>query len=186
MNARQRLSFLPSPLYHAKAAVVRGRSIAWLLRPRGRPQLTGIRILFYHRVSNDRDRLAVTPRRFRAQMDFLADNGYEVVDVAEAARRLQQGSLHPPRVVGLTFDDGYLDVAQNALPVLSERGFRATVFVVTGALDGTAKFDWYDRCPPLLSWREIGELDSGSPFRFESHSVTHPNHLTLGEGAAKK
>jgi peptidoglycan/xylan/chitin deacetylase (PgdA/CDA1 family) len=185
MKPRERLSLLPSPLYYAKAAAVRGRSIAWRLNTAERAQVMGIRILFYHRVSDDSDPLAVTPRRFRDQMDFLAANGYEVVGVAEAVRVLQ-ASRTPHRVVGLTFDDGYLDVAKNALPVLSERGFRATVFVVTGALDGRANFAWYDRCPPLLSWREISELDSVSPFRFEAHTVTHSNLLTLDERAAKR
>ena len=85
----------------------------------------------YHRVSDERDELAVAPRRFREQMEFLASEGYRVVGVSEAADLAASGDPSE-RTLGLTFDDGYRDVAENALPVLAEHGFRATVFVATG------------------------------------------------------
>ena len=108
------------------------------MRSRGRPDDAGLRILFYHRVSDDDDPLAVSPRRFREQMELLAAGGYEVVDLTAAVDLLELG-LSPPRVVALNFDDGYRDVAENALPVLERLGFRATVFLPTGVIDGTAR-----------------------------------------------
>src|SRR5215208_4477980 len=68
------LSLGPPLLYPAKAAVTRARSLAWVARTRGRPR-GGTRILFYHRVSDERDELAVRPRAFRAQMEALAAAG---------------------------------------------------------------------------------------------------------------
>jgi peptidoglycan/xylan/chitin deacetylase (PgdA/CDA1 family) len=173
---------LPVP---AKAAATRARSCWWRLRSGGRLDERGLRILFYHRVSDDEDALAVAPRRFREQMELLATEGYEVVGVGEAADLLVRG-VAPPRTIGLNFDDGYRDVAENALPVLEALGFRATVFVPTGAIDGTSSFGWYRRQPPLLAWRDIAELDRGGTFRFEAHSLTHPNLLMLGEEAARE
>jgi peptidoglycan/xylan/chitin deacetylase (PgdA/CDA1 family) len=173
---------LPSPV---KAGLTRARSARWLLRTRGRLDESGLRILFYHRVSDDRDPLAVSPRRFREQMDFLASAGYRVVDAIEAAGYLVRGEV-PRKTIGLNFDDGYLDVAENALPVLEEHGFRATVFVATGVIEGTATFGWYRHQPPLLTWDEIGELDRGGTLRFEAHTVTHPNLLTLEDEAARE
>jgi peptidoglycan/xylan/chitin deacetylase (PgdA/CDA1 family) len=70
-------------------------------------------------------------------------------------------------------------VGENALPVLEWLGFRATVFVPTGVIDGTAAFPWYSEQPPLLDWEEIEELDRAGTLRFEAHSVTHPNLLLL-------
>lgn len=156
----------------------------WLLRTRGHPDQSGLRILFYHRVSDDRDELAVPPRRFREQMDFLSSEGYRVVDVVEAAHLLAAGDVLP-RTIGLSFDDGYLDVAERALPALAERGFRATVFVSTGVIDGTALAAWYRRQPPLLTWEEIVELDRGGTLTFEAHSVTHPNLIVLDAETAR-
>jgi peptidoglycan/xylan/chitin deacetylase (PgdA/CDA1 family) len=173
----------PSLPYPLKASVTRVRSALWLARRRSGSTRRGIRILFYHRVSTDRDELAVHPRKFREQMDFLAQLGYQVVDVAGVADLLDAGKTQE-RTVGLNFDDGYLDVAEHALPVLAEYGFRATVFIATGVTDGRASFGWYERQPPLLSWSEIGELDRGGTLRFEAHSVTHPNLLATNDRRA--
>jgi peptidoglycan/xylan/chitin deacetylase (PgdA/CDA1 family) len=176
----------PSLPYPVKAAVTRVRSGLWLARSRGHPNTRGIRILFYHRVSSDRDELAVEPRKFREQMEHLAEGGYRVVDTLQVAELLDAGEI-PDRTLGLNFDDGYLDVAENALPILAEHGFRATVYVATGVTDGRTSFGWYSRQPPLLNWSEIAELDRGGTLRFEAHSVTHPNLLaTQDERAARE
>jgi peptidoglycan/xylan/chitin deacetylase (PgdA/CDA1 family) len=172
---------VPAPL---KAAVTRARSVRWLLRSGGRLDQSGLRILFYHRVSNDDDPLAVPPERFRWQMGFLAAEGYDVVDLAHAVGVLAAGRSSP-RMVALNFDDGYRDVADNALPILEQLGFRATVFVPTGVIGGAAAFPWYGRQPPVLGWDEIVQLDRAGTLRFEAHSVTHPNLLMLGDEAAR-
>ena len=172
---------LPAPL---KAAATRTRSWWWLARSRGRPDGAGLRILFYHRISDDDDPLAVSPRRFREQMELLAAGGYYVVGLSAAVDLLERG-LSPPRVVALNFDDGYRDVAENALPVLERLGFRATVFLPTAVIDGTASFPWYERQPPVLSWDEVVELDRGATLRFEPHTVTHPNLLLLDDATSR-
>jgi peptidoglycan/xylan/chitin deacetylase (PgdA/CDA1 family) len=172
---------LPASL---KAAVTRAWSVRWLVRSRGRLDGSGLRILFYHRVSDDDDPLAVAPRRFREQMELLADEGYEVVDLAGAVDLLERG-VTSPRVIALNFDDGYRDVAENALPILERLGFRATVFVPTGVIDGTASFAWYSQQPPVLGWDEIARLDRAGTLSFEAHTVTHPNLLLLEDSAAR-
>jgi peptidoglycan/xylan/chitin deacetylase (PgdA/CDA1 family) len=180
---QERLTLGPAWVQAVKLALTRARTAAW--RVRGRPRRAGLRILFYHRVADDPDPLAISPRRFVEQMDLLRAEGYRVVDVAEAARLLAGGD-ELERVVALSFDDGYRDVAEHALPVLEQRGFRATVFVATGVIDGTATFSWYARQPPVLSWSEIVALDAGSVLSFEAHTITHPNLTALDRGAADR
>ena len=81
----------------------------------------------------------MTPRRFREQMDYLASEGYRVVNILEAVQAAPRRTI-PPRTVGLNFDDGFLDVAENALArargarlsghgVRLDRGHRRTVHV---------------------------------------------------------
>jgi peptidoglycan/xylan/chitin deacetylase (PgdA/CDA1 family) len=173
----------PSLPYPVKATVTRARSAAWYARSRGHTGVSGLRILFYHRVSDARDELAVHPRRFREQMDYLASAGYQVLDIVQIADLLDAGEL-PRRVVGLNFDDGYLDVAEHALPVLARHGFRATVFVATGVTDGRTSFGWYEHQPPLLGWDDIAELDGNGTLEFEAHTVTHPNLLAVDDRRA--
>ena len=173
---------LPASL---KAAVTRARSTWWLARSGGRLDRSGLRILFYHRVSDDNDPLAVSPRRFREQMELLAAEGYEVVDLDGAVGLLKSGRPSP-NTIALNFDDGFRDVAEHALPVLERLGFRATVFVPTGVIDGTASFPWYSRQPPVMDWEEIVQLDRAGTLRFEAHTVTHPNLLLLADEDARR
>jgi peptidoglycan/xylan/chitin deacetylase (PgdA/CDA1 family) len=185
------LHFSSLPLQRAKTLATHTRSVAWAARGRRDPH-DGLRILFYHRIADEPDPLAVRVDRFREQMESLAEQGFRVLDVVAATRTLtqQRGAQYPggpgERVIGLSFDDGYLDVAENALPVLEELGFTATVFVVTGAVDGTATFGWYERQPDLLSWADIEHLDATSALSFEAHSETHANLLTLSLDEARR
>jgi peptidoglycan/xylan/chitin deacetylase (PgdA/CDA1 family) len=167
----------------AKAALTRARSALWLARTRGRGDEHGLRILLYHRVADDRDPLAVAPRRFRAQMDHLAAEGFQVVDLGAALELLAAGTV-ASRTIGLTFDDGFADVRDEALPALARHGFRATVFVATGVTDGRMSFDWYERQPPVLGWDDVVALDREGTLRFEAHTVSHPNLLALDDAMA--
>jgi peptidoglycan/xylan/chitin deacetylase (PgdA/CDA1 family) len=181
------LRFSSAALRRAKTFATHARSVAWAARG-GRDPHGGLRILFYHRIADERDPLAVRVDRFREQIELLAGQGFRVLDVAAAWRTVTQpdGVAGADRVIGLSFDDGYRDVAENALPVLEELGFGATVFIVTGAVDGAVKFGWYERTPPLLNWAEIEHLDATSPLRFEAHSETHANLLSLSLDAARR
>jgi peptidoglycan/xylan/chitin deacetylase (PgdA/CDA1 family) len=174
------LSTLP---YRAKAGATRVRSAVWLARARGRTDESGLRILLYHRVADDGDPLAVPPRRFREQMDHLASEGFTVVGLLEALALLDSATI-PPRTVGLTFDDGFADLRDEALPALKAHGFRATVFVSTGVTDGRMAFPWYERQPPVLPWDDVLELDREGTLRFEAHTVSHPNLLSVDEATA--
>ena len=117
-------------------------------------------------------------------MEHLAAEGYRVVDLIEALGLLEAGQL-PARTIGLTFDDGFADLAEHALPVLVEHGFRATVFVTTGVTDGRLAFPWYERQPPVLGWDEVVELDRAGTLRFEAHTVSHPSLLAVDDAAAE-
>jgi peptidoglycan/xylan/chitin deacetylase (PgdA/CDA1 family) len=168
-----------------KVGLTRARSVAWRARAGGRGDEAGLRVLLYHRVADDDDPLSLAPRRFREQMRHLASEGYTVVDLMAAVTMLDRGEV-PPRVLGLTFDDGFADVRDEALPVLAEHGFRATVFVTTGVTDGRLSFPWYEgRQPPVLGWDEVEALDREGTLRFEAHTVSHPNLLSVDDAAAR-
>jgi len=94
-------------------------------------------ILIYHRVLPEPDPLRPdepTVREFDWQMRLLRQH-FRPLPLLEAVARMQAGSL-PERAVCVTFDDGYADNAQCALPVLQRHAVPATVFVSTGFLNG--------------------------------------------------
>ena len=51
--------------------------------------------------------------------------------------------------VAITFDDGYADIFQNALPVLEEFNFPATIFITTSMLDSPGEF-WWDELEDII------------------------------------
>jgi peptidoglycan/xylan/chitin deacetylase (PgdA/CDA1 family) len=94
-------------------------------------------ILIYHRVHSKPDPYfptEVDALLFDTQMAMLRRH-CRPFPLAEGVTRLQEGSL-PPRAVAVTFDDGYRDNAEIALPILQRHGVPATFFVSTGFLDG--------------------------------------------------
>lgn len=92
-------------------------------------------ILCYHGVSIDDEHewnpeLYISQEQLRRRLRALRDGGYQVLTLADATRRLYDGTL-PPRSVALTFDDGAFDFEQRALPVLREFNAPATVYLTT-------------------------------------------------------
>ena len=168
-----------------KVGLTRARSAAWRARSGGHGDDAGLRVLLYHRVADDADPLSLAPRRFREQMQYLAAEGYTVIDLATAVAMLDAGEVQP-RALGLTFDDGFADVREEALPVLAEHGFRATVFITSAVTDGRLRFPWYaGRQPPVLGWDDVVELDREGTLRFEAHTVSHPNLLSVDDATAR-
>jgi peptidoglycan/xylan/chitin deacetylase (PgdA/CDA1 family) len=161
-----------------KASLTRTRAITWRMRRRNLQD--GLRMFLYHRVSDDADALALHPAKFRAQMEHLAAQGFRGLDAVTALDRLYAGELEPNHVA-LTFDDGFKDIEENALGVLADLGFSATVFVATDVIDGTARYLWAPEGARLLSWPDIARLDADGVLRFEPHTLTHPNLTKLGD-----
>jgi peptidoglycan/xylan/chitin deacetylase (PgdA/CDA1 family) len=183
MSTRPQLARRSYAVGLGKAVLVHGQALAGVLRgSRARP---GLRILYYHRVADERDPLAVSPDAFRRQMDALAASGQRVVDLYEIEElRLAPGEA----AVALTFDDGYRDVLQAALPVMRDHGFPSTVFVVPGAIAGTSTFPWYDEgaLPAVAGWDELRAEERAGLVRFEPHTITHPVLTTLSLEDARR
>lgn len=129
-------------------------------------------ILMYHAVADagyDPNLLAVSPRRFAAQLAWLARHGLRGVAVGTLVAALRAGRARG--LVGITFDDGYASVLENAVPELARRDFTATVFVISDRVGGTN--DWDPGTPwPLLSRAQVGEL-AAAGMEIGSHGATH-------------
>lgn len=103
-------------------------------------------ILLYHRIADLADdplSLAVTPARFRAQMEVLRSLA-PVVSFEDLAR-----PATAPRVL-ITFDDGYVDNARCAAPILEDLALPATFFVTSAPFTGATQEFWWDRLAHLL------------------------------------
>ena len=111
------------------------RAAASLASTRGRARR--LLILNYHRVLPAADEFhyeSIDADIFDAQMGIVARQ-FRPLPLAEAVERVRDDSL-PARAVSITFDDGYADNCDVALPILERHGVPATFFVTTGVLDG--------------------------------------------------
>jgi putative peptidoglycan lipid II flippase len=135
-------------------------------------------VLMYHSVSEGVDdpyRIAVSPGRFADQMRWLASRGLRGVSMRELLHAARHGRA--AGLVGLTFDDGYADFVEHALPVLARHGFTATVYVVAERVGGHN--DWEQDGPlrPLLTVDEVREV-ARQGVEIGSHGL---NHLSLAD-----
>jgi peptidoglycan/xylan/chitin deacetylase (PgdA/CDA1 family) len=92
-------------------------------------------ILCYHGISLEDEHiwdpdLYMGPLQFAQRMRLLESNKCTVLRLEEGLQRLYARDL-PPRSVVLTFDDGLYDFYAQALPILQEHGFPATVYLTT-------------------------------------------------------
>jgi peptidoglycan/xylan/chitin deacetylase (PgdA/CDA1 family) len=133
-------------------------------------------ILAYHGVGpstsdDDPSFLRVPADRFRAQVESLIAAGFELVTVAELAARAN-GGPPPPGLAALSFDDGMEDNHSQALPILSELGAPATVYVVSGLIG--ERNPWIAYEARMMTADELLDLHSAG-WELGAHTVTHPD-----------
>lgn len=104
-----------------------------------------IPILVYHQISEAPPRgapfrgLYVSPGAFARQMGLLKLLGYQGLSMSGLLPYLT--GERSGKVVGITFDDGYLNNLTHALPVLQRHGFSSTCYAVSNLLGQTNLWD---------------------------------------------
>jgi peptidoglycan/xylan/chitin deacetylase (PgdA/CDA1 family) len=116
-------------------------------------------ILIFHRVHPVSDPLfpgEPDARRFDALLGMIRPS-FRVLPLRDAVIALRNASL-PSRALAITFDDGYADNAEVAMPLLRRHGLPATFFVSTGFLDGAGCM-WNDALIESVRATAVRELD---------------------------
>ncbi|WP_129841426.1 polysaccharide deacetylase family protein [Streptomyces sp. RFCAC02] len=144
--------------------------------PRRRGEAPGavpLWVLMYHSVDyadEDPYRITITPDRLREQLAWLRRRGLRGVSVGELLRARAAG--RGERLVGLTFDDGYKDFVDYAVPLLRGHNCTATVFVLPGYLGGSNVWDADGPRKRLLTDDGVrAAADAG--MEIGSHGMTH-------------
>ncbi len=143
-------------------------------------------ILCYHSVTNGwDDPVSMETADFEQQCAILA-RGTTVVPLAGVLDRLAAGGDTPTGTTVLTFDDGFADYLEHAVPIMERHGLTATMYIVSGSLQpGGIAVDWVRGldaadAPPLMTPEQIRELhDRG--WDIGSHTMRHSDMPTLSE-----
>lgn len=120
---------------------------------------TKIPILMYHSVIDKPfgiESLHVRVKEFDNQMKYLKDNGYTPINFSQitSAQKIKNPII-------ITFDDGYEDNYLYAYPILKKYNFKATIFIITGAIGKKN----YLKKDEILKMTNIIE--------FQPHTVNH-------------
>lgn len=135
-------------------------------------------VLTYHRVGEPKPgmerTISITVDEFGNQLDWLKRNQFSTITACHLDEVLAGRASLPPNPVLLTFDDGYRELCEFALPALIDHGFLATVFIVTQRLGQASTWEKAaGREPlPLMSKKQICEW-AGRGIDFGAHSRTH-------------
>jgi len=132
-------------------------------------------ILTYHSLDISGSVISIRPEVFRRQMAFLAESSTPVVPLSVVR--------DTPGAVALTFDDGFRNFFEHAVPVLHEWRFPATVFVVSRYCG--RQNDWPTQprnsgipLMDLMDWNEVAEI-SRAGVEIGCHTATHPRMAEL-------
>ncbi|MFE9201464.1 polysaccharide deacetylase family protein [Micromonospora sp. NPDC007230] len=134
---------------------------------------TVVPVLCYHSIGDvPRDstlRWSVSPGDFDEQMALIRDRGRTPMTVSGFAAVLRGLAPLPPRPVLITFDDGFPDLADTALPVLRRHRLTATAYVIAARVATAPSQDG----DPSLDWDQLRELHAHG-VEIGSHSRSHP------------
>lgn len=131
-------------------------------------------VLYYHGVGK------AHVESFKKQMEYLAKECL-VVKPCDIYNMSIEGHR---AVVAVTFDDAFVSVLENAMPVLREYGIPAGIFVPTGNIgrrpDWTMASDCPDKDEIVMNEQQIVALDKEG-FEILSHAVSHSRLTDLNE-----
>jgi peptidoglycan/xylan/chitin deacetylase (PgdA/CDA1 family) len=102
-----------------------------------------------------------------------------VVSLAELAHRVQLG-LNLSKTVAITFDDGYCDFLEQAMPILGNYDLPATIFISVALLGGVSAWSQLMPDAPIMT---AGQLERvlRQGFAVGSHTLTHCRLPTLSD-----
>ncbi len=139
-------------------------------------------IILYHHIgelpagaSRAQRRWTLSPKKFDDQMRWIAARGFHPVTMAQLSGHLKHDLPLPVKPIVISFDDGWKDQYDFALPVLKKYDFKATFFIITDSVGHSA----------YMSWDQVLKT-SDSGMDIESHSLTHPRLSVLPREEALK
>ncbi|WP_232664314.1 polysaccharide deacetylase family protein [Pseudonocardia sp. TRM90224] len=143
-------------------------------------------ILCYHSVARGwDDPVSVEPDDFDQQCAALS-RSTDVVPLPAVVDRLAAGGSVPRGQTVLTFDDGFADYVEHAVPIMEKHGLTATMYIVAGSItDSGVEVNWITgldaaKAPPLMTREQIVELHQRG-WDIGSHTMAHRDLPTLSE-----
>jgi len=144
------------------------------------------KILLYHAVCEDRDFPSsagtnVSPEMFERQLRHVSSR----FSVISLDTMLDEKKENDGNAIAITFDDGYEDSYENALPVLKKYGLPVAFFLTVSQIG--KDWDFPRGSYPGLSWEQVREIAQDPLIEIGSHGLRHGDltKLSLREAEAE-
>lgn len=122
-------------------------------------------ILVYHHVAEDTPAsTSVSPATFREHLTYLRDNHHPVIALQDALDAVRNNQALPEGALVITFDDAFVDIYDNAFPLLQEFDVPFTIFAATDPIDQGFN--------DMLSWEQLRQMQSWGA-SIANHSRDH-------------
>ncbi len=148
-------------------------------------------VLYYPRiVAEKRAARGVPASTFEAQVQFLRENGYRTVRLAQLSEFLNLHADLPPKAVVISFDSAERWVYDSAYPVLKRNGFTAVLFIPTGQIDKARRLNWKEIAAMAAEGFDIGtsgidarSLAAGPKTTYKEYSRKVEDEISLSQKA---
>ncbi|MEI8120576.1 MAG: polysaccharide deacetylase family protein [bacterium] len=153
-----------------------------LLLNRSKTRPVRIPILMYHKIGNAEDSpWWVATRDFENHLKGLRAEGYRSILPSDLVAHMRWGWPLPTKPVIITFDDGYLNILENAEPLLKQTGFRGVCYLITGRVGDSPLTRTAYEGIPTLTWPEVRAMQARGSVVFGGHSRSHANLRALAD-----
>ena len=148
-------------------------------------------IIMYHSILDNPSRAGdyvITPQQFEEDLQYLQQNGYTTVVMADLIAYVTEGKPLPDKAVVLTFDDGYYNNYHYAHPLLQQYGMRAVISPIgvwsDHYTDHPAERDRANYSH--LTWEQLADMAASGVWEIQNHSYDLHRLEQHQKGAAKR
>lgn len=154
----------------------------WYARRRALAGMAPLGIVVFHRIADDEANHWTTSTADFARAIRWLKTHCELISLAQVQERMRRGS-NPRPAISITFDDGYAENCQTALPLLVKERIPCTYFVAAGPVLGGTPFEHDLKMGNRFAPNTVEQLRhlSGAGIEIGAHTRTHADLGRIGD-----
>ena len=139
-----------------------------------------IPIVSYHSISDENCPISLSLNEFERQLAFFKKNNFQSIHYNEIKNNSSKKFI-------ITFDDGYKDLIENALPLLKKYNFKATCLIISNLIGKSNMWDEHNNNIKDKELMNLSDIDFWlkNGMKIGSHSKNHKKLTLLKEKDAK-
>ena len=144
-------------------------------------------IIMYHSILKEGNgEYSITPEVFESDLKKIQENGYQTIVMEDLIQYVYEDKELPPKPIILTFDDGFYNNKEYAVPLLEKYHMKAVISVIGKYTEAFTKTDETNMQYGHLRWKDINQLIQSQTIEFQNHTY-HLHKIQNGrKGIMKK